>query len=197
MKLASAIVTSVLLALFIAMGYIGFGISRQLTVPVQLALGLALLLDVAALYLAVRGRRRAVQACWAGVVLLLAGLQTWDQWRLKQERMETAARIPGENENLLRRAEARAPCGNGDIATLQRTRMMDGSVAMTIDIVPADRTQSGETIAFANGRGNPESDRGIRYYRNKSGTDCRSADYPSLDAMLAIVQAHHEAQRQR
>ena len=49
MKLASAIVTSVLLALFIAMGYIGFGISRQLTVPVQLALGLALLLDVAAL----------------------------------------------------------------------------------------------------------------------------------------------------
>lgn len=197
MKLASAIVTSVLLALFIAMGYIGFGISRQLTVPVQLALGVALLLDVAALYLAVRARRRAAQGCGAGVVLLLAGLQTWDQWRLKQERTENTARIPGENENLLRRAEARAACGNGDIATLQRTRMTDGLVAMSIDIVPADRSQRGETIAFANGRGDPASDSGIRYYRNKSGTDCRSADYPSLDAMLARVQAHHEAQRQR
>ena len=61
MKLPSAFAASVLLALFIAMGYIGFDISRQLTVPVQLALAVALLLDLAALYLAVRGRRRAAR----------------------------------------------------------------------------------------------------------------------------------------
>jgi hypothetical protein len=197
MKLPSAIAASVLLALVILMGYIGFDISRQLTLAVHLALGLALLLDVAALYFAAAGRRRAAQACWAGVVLLLVGLQAWDQARLDQERKENAARVPGENENLLARAEARAACGNGDIATLQRSRMMDGTVAMHIDIVPADRNKRSETIAFSNGRGGPESDRGIRYYRNQSGTDCRSADYPSLDAMLARVQAHYEAQRSR
>ncbi len=101
MTLPSAFGASVLLALGILMGYIGFDISRQLTAPVQLALGLALLLDVAALYLAVRGRRRAAQGYWAGVVLLLVGLHAWDRWRLNQERMEIAARIPGENDNLL------------------------------------------------------------------------------------------------
>ncbi len=196
-KLPSPLASGVLLVFVILMGYIGFDISRQLTWAVQLALSLALLLDVAAFYLAVRGRRWAAQACVGGVVLLLAGLHAWDRWRLNQERMETAARIPGENENLLLHAEARAPCGNGDIATLQRRRMMDGTVAMTIDIVPADRRQRGETIAFANGRGNPESDRGIRYYRNKSDTDCRSADYSSLDAMLVRVQAHDAAARSR
>ena len=67
--------------------------------------------------------------------------------------------------------------------------------SLSIQIIPVDRAQKAALLVSASGQNKPPGDQAVELYRAQAGTDCKSAQLPSLDAMMDRLRAHYVAER--
>ncbi len=197
-KLGGTVLVSVGLAGMLAMAYIGEGLGGGITPVFQIMMSVAALAILAGLYAVYARNKRLLIVSWGYIGVVLAGMLVQDQI---QRREIVKVNIPinqQENDLLLANAVAKVPCDNGDVATLQMFhREANDYNSLSIQIVPADRGEKSSLIVSASGQFLPPSNRWIDEYRARTHTDCKSADYPSLDAMMDKLKAHHAAEQHK
>lgn len=193
----SFLITGVL-AFFIFMTYLALGLASRLTPFWQGMLWLALAGTVVGLVGGLRGRRQMAIAGWGLAGLILFGQHVNWELSMTESRAKTAEANRLENELLLANALARVPCNNGDTATLQmfNNRGTD-RYSLSIKIVPADRAAKGYIVTSTSGEYGPPRDEDIREYKARQRTECQSAEYPSLDALMGRLRTHYAAERHK
>ncbi len=198
MKPGNAFLISAILGFFILLTYLALGLGNGLTGLWQALLWLALAGTVVGLVAGLRGQRQFAMAGWGLAGLILVGQQVSFELSLTESRAKTAEANRLENELLLANALARVPCKNGDTATLQmfNNRGTD-RYSLSIQIVPANRASKGYILTSTSGEYFPPRDDDVRKYLAGQRTECQSAEYPSLDALMARLRAHYAAERHK
>jgi len=193
-----AVLVTVALSFLIVQAYVGLGLGHRLTPLVQASLWVALAGTCLGLIAGLTGRTRSAIFGWGLAGLILVGLQVDFEMSQTESRANTAKANRMENELRLANAEARVPCDNGDIATLQMSNN-PGTVrfSLSIQIVPANPAEKGYILTSTSGEYKPPDDEDIRSYRTRNLTDCHSPEYASLEAMLGRLRAHYAAERHK
>lgn len=188
------------LGCWILMGYIGDGLANWLTPMIQTLLWTAVATTGLGLLAAFLGRPRLGLLCFA---LTVANLLWQDHlWDLKMapQRQRDAELTRRENAALLAQAQAQAPCTNGDVAILSKftnTNTKPSFTTVSIEIVPKNRAEKSYTLVSTHGNYRPPDDANVRGYRAWKHIDCRSAEYPSLEAMMQQVTRHYWAEHHK
>jgi hypothetical protein len=192
-----AALIATLLGLWILMDYIGDGIASWLPPEVQALLWAAVATTGLGVLLAFLGRPRLALVGFAlTVAILLWHDHLWDQ-KLAPQRQRDAELTRRENAALLARAQAQAACTNGDVAILSKlthTNAKPNFTTVSLEIIPKNRAEKSYTLASAHGDYRPPDDANVRGYRDGNHSDCRSAEYPSLEAMMQQVTKHYWAE---
>jgi hypothetical protein len=198
MKPGNAFLISAILGFFILLTYLALGLGNGLTWFWQALLWLALAGTVVGLVAGLKGRRLLAMTGWGLAGLILVGQEVVSEMSLTESRAKTAEANRLENELLFANALARVPCRNGDTATLQmfNNRGTD-RYSLSIRIVPANRASKGYILTSASGEYFPPRDDDIRKYQTEHRTECQSAEYPSLDALMGRLRAHYAAERHK
>lgn len=198
MKLGSSFLISAVLGFFILLTYLALGLGSRLTWLWQALLWLALAGTAVGLVAALKGRWLIAMAGWGLAGLILVAQQVTFELSLTESRAKTAEANRLENDLLLANALAKVPCKNGDTATLQmfNNRGTD-RFSLSIQIVPANRAHKGYILTSTSGEYGPPRDDDIRKYQTGQRTECQSAEYPSLDALMGRLRAHYAAERHK
>lgn len=188
------------LGCWILMGYIGDGLANWLTPMIQTLLWTAVATTGLGLLAAFLGRPRLGLLCFA---LTVANLLWQDHlWDLKMapQRQRDAELTRRENAALLAQAEAQAPCTNGDVAILSRftnANTKPSFTSLALEIIPRNRAEKFDILASATGDYLPPKDDDVKAYRATYHSDCRNAEYPSLEAMMQQVTRHYWAEHHK
>lgn len=198
MKPGTSFLITGVLGFFIFLSYLALGLASRLTPLWQALLWLAFAATATGLVAGLKGRRQIAFAAWGLAGLILVGQQVGFELSLSESRAQTAEANRLENELRLANALAKLPCGNGDTATLQmfNNRGTD-RYSLSIQIVPANRADKGYFLTSTSGEYKPPGNDDIRDYRARTRTDCHSAEYPSLDALMGRLHAHYAAERHK
>lgn len=198
MKPGTTFLITGVLGFFIFLSYLALGLASRLTPLWQALLWLALAATATGLVAGLKGRRQVAFAGWGLAGLIILGQQLSWELSLTESRAQTGEANRQENELRLANALARLPCGNGDTATLQmfNNRGTD-RYSLSIQIVPANRADKGYFLTSTSGEYKPPGNDDIREYRARTRTDCRNADYASLDALMGRLHAHYAAERHK
>lgn len=185
------------LGCWILMAYIGNSIASWLPPVIQALLWASVATTGLGLLAAFWGRPRLGLLCFALTVAnLLWQDHLWDL-KLAPQRQRDAELTRRENAALLAQAQVQAPCTNGDIAILSKfthTNSKPNFTTLSIEIVPKNRAQKSYTLVSAHGNYRPPDDANVRGYRDGNHSDCRNAEYPSLEAMMQQITKHYWAE---
>ncbi len=198
MKSGTTFLITGVLGFFILLTYLALGLGGNLTPLWQGLLWAALAGTGIGFVAGLKGRTRVAIGGWSLAGAILAGQHVNSEMALTDSRAKTAETNRLENELRLADALARVPCKNGDTATLQmfNNRGTD-RYSLSIQIVPADRAHKGYILTSTSGEYKPPGDDDIRDYRARHRTDCSSAEYASLDALMGRLRAHYAAERHK
>ena len=196
MRLPSILVNTLILLAALAYLYIATSIGGRLQGAALASLWLGLACTLAAPVAALTQRPKFARLFWGLAIAAIAFNLIEGQLHVNQLRAESRKSTIKENEKLLGKALARLDCSNGDVALLLSNRVARSEVTvLSISIVPADRSVRAHELAWANVLQLPPREQDVRAYLQRIGGNCRSPDYPSLEALFKRVQAHFAAEQ--
>jgi len=198
MKPKHVVPIAVILGVAILQAYVGYGLAYWLTPAIQVSLWAALAVTILGLIAALCGRPLLGLVGFAFSVTILLWQQiSWNE-SLSESLQHDMQLNRAENAKLLSTALSRAPCGNGDVAILSMLNNPGTQrFSMSLEMIPANRAQKSSILVSTSGQYRPPDDAELKRYRFWHLTDCRNADYASLDDMLDRLRRHYWSERHK
>ena len=179
---------------------LAYGLGHKFNALIRVLHWVGAVLAIAGAPLALLPRVAPCVIAFAASGAIWVGLMVWMSVIYTPSRAQVVAkeqRGRDENAALLSKAEATLVCNNGDTITITRdVNVRTRRERLLMHVVPKDRSVRYSGLSYADGqyRVPPRTQELDRHYPF-GWPKCAGSGYASLDAAIAMMRAHHVAER--